>query len=80
MSPERFVSLVGKIEEKMAFIRLRCKWENNIEMELNTRGWEGVNWIDLFRHSQDRDNRGSGVKEVMKLGEGGGCRGRSNET
>jgi hypothetical protein len=39
MSPERFVSLVGKIEGKIAFIRLRCKWENDIEIELNTRGW-----------------------------------------
>jgi hypothetical protein len=58
MSLERFVSLVGKIEEKIAFIRLRCKRENNIEMELNTRGWEGLNWINLFRLSQDRDKRG----------------------
>ena len=62
MSPERFVSLVGNIEEKIAFIRLRCKWENNIEMEVNTRGREGVNWINLFRLSQDRDKRGAGVK------------------
>ena len=36
-------------------------------MEMNTRGWKGVNWTNLFRLSQDRDNRGSGVKEVMKL-------------
>jgi hypothetical protein len=69
---------VGKTEEKIVFIRLRCKWENNIEMELNTRGWEGVNWINLFLLSQDRDKRGSGVKEVMRL-MGAGVK-RSNAT
>jgi hypothetical protein len=26
-----------------------------------------VNWIYLFRLSQDRDKRGAGVKEVMQL-------------
>jgi len=43
ISPERFVSLVRMIEEKIAFIRLRCKWENNNEIEVNTGGREGVN-------------------------------------
>jgi hypothetical protein len=31
--------------------RPRCRWEDNIKMNLRKRGWEGVDWIHLV---QDR--------------------------
>jgi len=32
--------------------RPRCRWEDNIRMDLRNIGWEGVDWIHL---AQDRD-------------------------
>jgi hypothetical protein len=32
--------------------RPRCRWEDNIKMDLQEVVWEGVDWIDM---SQDRD-------------------------
>jgi hypothetical protein len=45
-------TLVGKPEEKRPFGRARCRWENNIRMDLQEIGWEGVDWMHL---AQDRD-------------------------
>jgi hypothetical protein len=35
------------LEEKRPLARHRCRWENNIRMDLREIGWEGVNWMQL---------------------------------
>jgi hypothetical protein len=39
-------------EEKRSLRRPRCRWEDNIKMDLREIGLEGVDWIHL---AQDRD-------------------------
>jgi hypothetical protein len=45
-------------------LRPRRRWEDNIRMDLQEMGWEGVDWIDM---AQDRDRWRALVKEVMNL-------------
>ena len=56
--------LVGKPEGKRPLWRSRRRWEDNIKMDLQEVGCEGVDWIDL---SQDRDRWRALVKAVMNL-------------
>jgi hypothetical protein len=42
---------VGKPEGKRPLGRPRCKWVDNIKMDLREIGWDGVDWIDM---AQDR--------------------------
>jgi hypothetical protein len=42
----------GKPEGKRPLGRHRCRWEDNIEMDLRETGFGGVDWINL---AQDRD-------------------------
>ena len=42
----------GKPEGKRLFGRTRRRWEDNIKMDLQEVGCEGMEWIDL---AQDRD-------------------------
>jgi hypothetical protein len=44
--------LVGKPEGKRAVGRPKCKWEDNIKVDLREIGWNGMDWIHL---TQDRD-------------------------
>ena len=44
--------LVGKPERKRPWGRPRRRWEDNIKMDLQEVGYEGVDWIEL---AQDRD-------------------------
>jgi hypothetical protein len=44
--------LAGKPEEQRPLGRSRCRWEDNIKMELSEIGWGGMDWIDL---AQDKD-------------------------
>jgi hypothetical protein len=44
--------------------RLRHRWEDNIKMDLQEVGWEGVDWIDM---AQDRDRLRALVNAVMNL-------------
>ena len=44
--------LVGKPEEKKELGRFRCRWEDNIKMDLQEVGCGGMDWIKL---AQDRD-------------------------
>jgi hypothetical protein len=44
--------LVGKPEGKRSLGRHRCRWENNIKMDLQEVGCGGMDWIRL---AQDRD-------------------------
>jgi hypothetical protein len=56
--------LVGKQEEKRPLGRPRCRWEDNIKMDLKEIGWGGMDWIDL---AQDRDQWKALVNTVMNL-------------
>jgi hypothetical protein len=39
--------LVGNSEGKQPIGRPRCRWEDNIKMDLQGVGCEGMNWMDL---------------------------------
>jgi hypothetical protein len=56
--------LVGKREEKRPPGSPRCKWVDNIKMNLVEIGWDGFNWIDL---AQDRDRWRALVNTIMNL-------------
>jgi hypothetical protein len=56
--------LVGKPEGKRPLGRPRCRWEDNIRMDLREIGWDGMDWIDM---AQDRDQWRSLVNTVMNL-------------
>jgi hypothetical protein len=56
--------LVGKPEGKMPLARPRCRWVDNIKMDLLEMGWGGVDWIGL---AQDRDKWRALVNAVMNL-------------
>jgi hypothetical protein len=55
---------VGKPERKRPLGRPRCRWEDNIKMDLQEVGYEGMDLIDV---AQDRDRRRALVNAVMNL-------------
>ena len=56
--------LVGKPEGKRLLGRPRLRWEDNIKMDLQEVGCEGMNWIEP---AQDRDRWWALVNVVMNL-------------
>jgi hypothetical protein len=44
----------GKTYGQTPFPKPKPVQEDNIQMELKGRGWDSVNWVDLF---QDRDKQ-----------------------
>jgi hypothetical protein len=56
--------LVEKPEGKRSLGRPRCRWENNIKMDFQEVGCEGMDWIDL---AQDKDRWLVFVNAVMKF-------------
>jgi hypothetical protein len=44
--------LIGKPEKKRPLGRQRCRWVDNIKIDLREIGWDGVGWMYL---AQDRD-------------------------
>jgi hypothetical protein len=56
--------LVGKPEGKRPLLRPRCRWMDNIKIDLLEIGWAGVDWIGL---AQNRDKWRALVNAVMKL-------------
>jgi hypothetical protein len=54
--------LVGKSGGKRPLGRPRCRWEDNINMDLQEVGCGGMDWIEL---AQDRDRWGALVNVVM---------------
>ena len=56
--------LVGRPEGKRPLLRPRRRWEDNIKMDVQEVGCEGVEWIDLAR---DRDRWRALVNAVMNL-------------
>jgi hypothetical protein len=45
--------LVGKSEGKRPLGRPRCRWEDNIKMDLQEVGSGGMDWIKLFQGKTD---------------------------
>jgi hypothetical protein len=45
---------VGKIKGMRPFGKPRSRWENNIKMDLQEVGCEGMDWIELARHPWER--------------------------
>ena len=56
--------LVGKPEGKRPLGRPRRRWEDNIKMDFQEVGCEGMDWIEL---TQDRDRWRALVTGVMNL-------------
>ena len=56
--------LVGKPEGKRPLGRTRCRWEDNIKMNLQEVGRGGMDWIEL---AQGRDRWRALVSAVMNL-------------
>jgi hypothetical protein len=56
--------LVENPEGKRPLGRPRCRWVDNIKMDLFEVGWGGVYWIGL---AQDRDKWRALVNAVMNL-------------
>ena len=54
----------GKPEGKKPLGRLRHRWEDNIEMDLQEVGCGGMDWIEL---AEDRDRWRALVNAVMNL-------------
>jgi hypothetical protein len=59
-----FINVSGKPEGKRPLGRPRCRWVDNIKMDIRELEWGGMDWIDL---TQDRDQWRSFVNTVMKL-------------
>jgi hypothetical protein len=55
---------VGKPEGKRPIRRPRCRWVDDIKLDLRERGWGGMDWIDL---AQDRDQWRALVNTVMSI-------------
>jgi hypothetical protein len=56
--------LVWKPEGRRPLGRPRCKWVDNIRIDLREIEWDGVDWVDV---AQDRDQWRALVKTVMNL-------------
>jgi hypothetical protein len=56
--------LVGKPVGKRPLGRPRCRWVDNIKMDLRELGWGGMDWIDL---AQDRNQWRTLVNTIMNL-------------
>jgi hypothetical protein len=56
--------LIGRHEGKRPLGRPRCRWEDNVEMDLREIGIDGANWIQL---AQDRVQWRACMNTVMNL-------------
>jgi hypothetical protein len=56
--------LLGKPEGKRPVGRQRCRWEDNIKVDLGKIGWGGMGWIDL---AQEQDTRRAFVNAVLNF-------------
>jgi hypothetical protein len=56
--------LVGKPEGKRPLRRPRCRWVDNIKINLGDIGWDGMYWINL---TQNREQWRALVNTVMNL-------------
>jgi hypothetical protein len=64
MKRNEYRILLGKLDGKRPLGGQRCRWVNNVEMDLTETGWGGMSRIDL---SQDRDHWRAPVNMVMNV-------------
>jgi hypothetical protein len=57
-------ALVGKSEGKRPLARPRCRWVDDIKMDLTDIGWDGVDWIHM---AQERDQWRALVNTIMNF-------------
>jgi hypothetical protein len=55
---------VGNPKGKRPLVRPRCRWVDNIKMDLREIRWDGMDWIDL---AQERDQWRALVNAAMNL-------------
>jgi hypothetical protein len=56
--------LVGKPKGKRPLVKPRCRWVDDIKMDLREIGCGGMDWIDL---AQDRDQWKAFVNMLLNL-------------
>jgi hypothetical protein len=56
--------LLEKLEGRIPLGKPRCRWDDNIKIDLREVGWRGMDWIDL---AQDRNRWWAVVNTVMNL-------------
>jgi hypothetical protein len=61
---EAYRLLVGKPAGNIPLGRPRCRWVNNIRMDLGEAGWGDVDWIGL---AKDRNRWRALVNSVLNL-------------
>jgi hypothetical protein len=61
--------LVGRHEERTPLGRPRCRWEDDIKLDLLEVGWEGMDWIDLEGEVAGCCGCGNEPSGSIKLGE-----------
>jgi hypothetical protein len=59
-----YILLAGKRDGKRPLGRPRCRWVDNIRMDLGEVGWDDVDWIGL---AQDRNRWRAVVNSVLNL-------------
>jgi hypothetical protein len=59
-----YTVLVGKPEGNRPLGRCRCRWEDNIKVDLQEVGHGGMDWIEL---AQNRDKWQALVNVVMNV-------------
>jgi hypothetical protein len=64
MTRNAYRILVGKPDGKRPLGRPRCRWVDNVKLDLGEIGWGGMDWINL---AQDRDQWRALVNMVMNL-------------
>jgi hypothetical protein len=57
-------TLVGKPEGERPLGRPRCRWVDNIKINLREIGWDGVDWIDM---AHNRNQWRALVNTVLNL-------------
>jgi hypothetical protein len=60
-----YTILVGKPEGKRPLERSRCRWVDNIKIDLREIGWDSMDWIEL---AQDKDQWRALVNTVLNFG------------
>jgi hypothetical protein len=61
---ESIQDIGGKARSKRPLGRQRCRWVDNIKIDIKEIGWYGMEWIDL---AQDRDQWRALMNTVMNL-------------
>jgi hypothetical protein len=56
--------VVGMPQGNTSLGRIRCRWDDNIKINLREVGWGGIDWIHL---AEDRDQWSPLVNMIMKL-------------